>query len=752
MPHNKGHNQGKKSSKKGRSNKHEARDNARLPSLQRIAPSASLAESGGYYAVYKEATLRFHNWMSQEACSNFKMSAVNDYVIGVQHILDHNNSIYLTANESEDLIVTPREIMASLTLSIRLRDKVTVKLFGSQDGGDLGHQYIIDVLKYCQIALRFANRIAVAVAVIKSKDDDEKVEKAIGGRFNALTLDDDDGDDEEEDVDWDDVDCDIKKGNLPKYDGVEVQEEISIEQVLLKGDDRFQASGLLFAMNELMGIMLQKYGHLKNYMRGNTDHQSSSCMQLLMECAAAANLATESIHRAEIELALEHPHVSSSYHVLALVFCTDFAAEIIAHIDKTKLEKDPHMALQFIAEILECSFTKTAGHEQMPSIVRRFIKKSGLEPQYVIKTAAGIYVAISFETLRDAETRINYGVDNAADVNLAGMKPHRWLSQCKNIGGDCCILNTLKITQVFLGCLKDNTMPVGRPDGVWGLKFDENSSPARRIRGDLDDPFVCIVLTEIMHRCCEHKPFVDLLHGPQLLTVLDLFQRQIEGNPTKPVPMALTFGLHAMLMSILVLQGDGDLARVATYAKQSYNKFFEQLQTVSDRHKSPGNTPRFYDLIQSCGTFVGLAKPVRASNDPSRLVDPLQAEMLAFWNPLIGGEFMLYATYTYSIMVGSFTIDMRSQLRFVLHLYNGLRLRDPALDIAFLRKTDAVFKSSTSVWVEGKPEKGSCCKAFWMSRGVSCTHAARLASICAANNGICSLRGTLNLDHITMRR
>lgn len=45
----------------------------------------------------------------------------------------------------------------------------------------------------------------------------------LGDRFSALTFDDDD---KEEEVDWEDVDRDIKEGNLPKYTGVEVDEEI----------------------------------------------------------------------------------------------------------------------------------------------------------------------------------------------------------------------------------------------------------------------------------------------------------------------------------------------------------------------------------------------------------------------------------------------------------------------------------------------------------------------------------------------
>ena len=100
--------------------------------------------------------------MAHEACPDLKMSAVNDYRKGVDHIVDHNMKVYLKKeeNESKDLVVALPEVMSCLAASIRLRKRVTANRFGSKDGGDFGHQYIIDVLKYCQSSLRFGNRVA----------------------------------------------------------------------------------------------------------------------------------------------------------------------------------------------------------------------------------------------------------------------------------------------------------------------------------------------------------------------------------------------------------------------------------------------------------------------------------------------------------------------------------------------------------------------------------------------------------------
>lgn len=392
------------------------------------------------------------------------------------------------------------------------------------------------------------------------------------------------------------------------------------------------------------------------------------------------------------------------------------------------------MALQFLAEVVECSF-HNRGHERLPPIVKRFVKKSGLESRYVDETAHGILALTSFETQLELEERLDPG--HTAVMAAAGVMPHTWLYQSEYIGGDCCILNTQKIVQMVMGLLPDNKKLVGRP-GFWGPPFDENNSPARRMRGDLDEPFASSIIPEILE-VCRCAPFDCLPDRAHLITVLDILQRHVKGDRTKPVPIALSFGLHAVLMSVFVLQGDGDLARVAACSKQSYNMLFDQLQTVSDRSKGPENSPNFYANVLMFGNLAGFAKPVSIRADQRQTVDPLVAERLAFWNPLIGGEYMLYATYICSVGLGSATVDSLGQLRFALHLYNGLRLRDPTLDVPFLRNMDTVFKNTKAVWVGGKPEKGSCCKVFWMSWGMSASRAARLASEHAGNKDVFSV-------------
>jgi hypothetical protein len=89
---------------------------------------------------------------------------------------------------------------------------------------------------------------------------------------------------------------------------------------------------------------------------------------------------------------------------------------------------------------------------------------------------------------------------------------------------------------------------------------------------------------------------------------------------------------------------------------------------------------------------------------------------------------MLYATYICSIVLGSATVDSLGQQRVALHLCNGLQIHEPSGEVPFLRIIDSVFKDTKAIWVGGKPGKGSCCKVFWMSWGMSASQASRRAS------------------------
>ncbi|GAX17729.1 hypothetical protein FisN_24Hu205 [Fistulifera solaris] len=657
-----------------------------LSSLQnkKVAPDdTEKSKSNGLYSMYKEATLRFHHWMSWEACLNLRMTAVDDYRKGLQLILDRNRKAYLK-EETENFVITPPEIMTSLASSIRLREKVTSEIFGSKDGGD----------------------------------------NAIGGRFNALTFD-ELGEEDEEEVDWEDLDLAIRKGELPKYGGIEVEEEIGICEAFLKVDDKMQVVYLLLTMNESMGRIRGHYELLKNFM-----HHSPRCMRGIMECAAVTNAATNAVYQAESELMLEHPHLSSFYHIVAIFFFSNVVEDINKRLKTTKKEKEPYMAFQFVAEMVENSFYLGGGQAYTSATVKRFVKKSGLEQPLVNDLTFIISNNTFWETLLDVEERyLGVHVNDPSKTGIAaGKRPHTWLDPLKHIGGDSCILNTQKIVQIVMKAFKENTLPrFGTPS------FDESKNPSKRIRGDLDGTFASMILPELF-LLCRDTPHEYLPNRSHFNSVLTLLHRHVKSDLAKPVPISLTFGLHSVLMSIYVLQGNGDLARVAVNTKQSYRMLFQQWRTELEKSKAIKDAPLLYKSFEAYSSFEGFAKPVRSSEYPSYYdVDPLKAELLAFWNPLIGGVYMLNAAYTCSIGLGAATMDSRGQLIFVLHLYNGLRLRGPTFEIPLLRDLDRIFEHAKYVWVEGRPGKGFCCEMFWLSWGLNARRATNLASKHTAN-------------------
>jgi hypothetical protein len=287
-------------------------------------------------------------------------------------------------------IVVPPEVMGHLSTSIKYRELLTATKYddandGDGDNGDDGHRYMIKVLRYCRSVLKFSRQVArVAlrdVTTTKSKTATENDESDwIRGRFHALLVDDDE---EEEGDNLKDVEDNIRQRLFPNFTSPkapsEQHKDMDIEQVLINGDDRFQAIALLRTMDDLMGAVDQHYGLLKQTLRGQQENEnsSSSIIQLLMECAVVANLvAINNTRVAENTLYANQPHMSSCYDVIALVCLTHVVSKLEKKLTANK-QRDPHMALQFVATIAECAF-QYRGDTLIAAKVKRFVKKLGL--------------------------------------------------------------------------------------------------------------------------------------------------------------------------------------------------------------------------------------------------------------------------------------------------------------------------------------------------------------------------------------
>ena len=689
---------------------------------------------GGYYEIYKESTARFWTWMKRTLPSN-KMTSVRDLPKGVDAILKHN-MICLEHPPPPLAIDIPRKVLDCLQTSINYREKFALIRFG---GLDENHKYMVEALAHCFKVLKFARQVAKVASVdniMEEKGDDTM--NQVGGNFNALVVDDEDNVNEDETTEEDDEDLkqdrkNIRDRNFPTFKPpMPPDQEIDIETTLINGDDRFQAFALLQTMDDMMGAIENHYGLLKCFLRGQDIHDGNS-IQLLMECAVAANMATECVQSAENALVTSYPHLSSFYHVLALVFLPNFIADIERKIDLSRLEQNPHMALHFVAEIIECCFHNKGMEGLPPGRIKTFVRKSGILYADVEMEAKQIHLLSFFESQLALEEKNNAAL-NQMVTTASGQQPHSWLEKYfAHIGGDRCILNTQKIVQMLMDIIKPNIKLLGK-HGFWGSSFDEDENPAKRIRGDLDDAFAGRIMPELLV-ICWNAPFTCLPERRQLITCLDLLQEHVKGDRTQPVPVALTFSLHAIIVSIFVLQGDGDLARIASYSKQSYNTLFAQLNDISDESKIPQNAPNFYMNVGLFKNLVNFAKPVTTEyNEQFAAVDLTVSHRLAFWNPVIGGGYLLYGTYICSLGLGSATIDSLGQTRFTLHLYNALKQRDPTLSIMLLQSLDKAFGMTEAIWVGGCPKKGSYCKHFYMSWGMSLSEASRQAAGYSSNS------------------
>lgn len=213
---------------------------------------------------------------------------------------------------------------------------------------------MLRTLVYCRTKLKQARSILKIVkkstenSVISMTETQHTHEKKPNSnRFEFLAdSDDEDDDEDEESVETIITEDMVKKRTIPIVTPPEEpEEEYSIEEDLIKGSDRFQACAFLESIEQHMHLVETHYKLLKTVMQAHSGsdyykdmnseedkdlhtHQTSSHLQLLLECAAVTNMAIESVQSMEAALAADRPHLSTFYNVIAVVFLTNFIAEI----------------------------------------------------------------------------------------------------------------------------------------------------------------------------------------------------------------------------------------------------------------------------------------------------------------------------------------------------------------------------------------------------------------------------------------
>lgn len=129
-----------------------------------------------------------------------------------------------TNKDTADAIVVPRQLLADLMLAMCIRTRVAEK-FGA--AGDVGHSYFISVLAYCWAVLR---PLAASKNQKQNSTNEDETDRA-ANRFEALSVDDDD-------IENDEV---VNIVNEPWKRSIKPPTAYSLQQDLIRGDDRFQA-------------------------------------------------------------------------------------------------------------------------------------------------------------------------------------------------------------------------------------------------------------------------------------------------------------------------------------------------------------------------------------------------------------------------------------------------------------------------------------------------------------------------------
>lgn len=654
-------------------------------------------------------------------------------------------------------ILIPSHLLVNLEASIKLRTLVMDKytFVGKDDGG---HTHLIKILKYCSKVLRacrrktrifrklyqkikwrkIKNRASCTTNSENGGEDDgtasdvhvdsNSIPDPLANRFAAfMDLQNNDGDDDDDEQDGMEAETEEEKQELvdiinKRKEGIEtapVDKDTDIYTIaddLIKGDDRMQACAFLHTMEELMALIAAHYRMLKR----NVRTQDCSDPQMLMECAMVANTCMHSVQRVEASLALDYPHLSSFYNVLAVVFLPLAIEQIDRIIPSAAKEKyDRTKVIEFVGSIVETCFHNKGVLERYHKLVRDFSRKTGAPLGDVEKWSkvAKTLTDLEIQSATEANHEQNRWVRELMRQE-GGRVSHQWLSKDHPyIGGKRNLLNTQRWLQT-IAHISDNETKLIPTGGFFGQMWDESHNLASSFQGDLDELFCGSILPELFEWCKTRNVgggtlLLDAIspYTPETLPILDMLKKFLKKKNT-PAPASLAFGMHAILTSVIELQGDGDVARHAENTEQSWNTMFDQLaQQVNTDNPTP-NHDSFFINVKRFGKLRVLPSPV-GEHCSSR------SARHAFFNPLMAGSYLLFANYVMSIGLGSCTADSIGQLRYVLHLYNAFKQSDLVEDLPLVNEVDGVFKNTKAVWVfDGDhPIQGEFCKRFLLAWG-----------------------------------
>jgi hypothetical protein len=626
------------------------------------------------YMRYKRATRHF-----KQALENLvPVGIYADTLVGLLNAADY---------VAEHLTAVEKPILDDLKLAIRVRKLVTSSGYYGADGDD-EHSRFIAALDYCWARLcplvrKTSRRTPPAAEAVKTADKDTTTEN----KFAALAVKEDDSDDDDDD---DDDDLPSAKAVRPALD--EKSHTMTLEE-LSQSEDRVDAIIFLMTMDELMGHNATHFLKLKaTYSRGrgvgSSQPATAAVIQPLMEAATAVNFSIHQVSMMEHELAAQHEHLNTVYRVIAVVVIPVVVHDIcvlVRCVSPRAQDFREADATAFAGDALECTFHLSDDLE------------NHLENQ--------------FKALDDAFcSRWQLGKDDLRAVGIDAARiafmGQPWLPTAAFIGGtDRRITHTIRILQ-SISDLSVNLAGLPLLPGVFGAPWDESRNKANGIAEDLDSVLMGEILPHLLAMCMDGVLSFSLPYENELLPLF-VELRNFYKNPRKPISWNLAFGVHAVLTSIIEVQGDDCVRGLGEIAKATFQTFFRQLPNCHDQ--TAKDWGRRMEFMQA---FRWLVVTPREGTPES--------EYIALWNPLCAGTFLCYQAYAVNITFGCGIINSCSQLRMVLHLFNGLVKHGlvtpgelPILDMLYSR-----FADCKAVWGGSLPERGELVKRWWIAYGM----------------------------------
>lgn len=245
-----------------------------------------------------------------------------------------------------------------------------------------------------------------------------------------------------------------------------------------------------------------------------------------------------------------------------------------------------------------------------------------------------------------------------------------------------------------------------KPD-FFGPQWNEETNPASRTSdlisyaGAAVPALLWYVRNELRTSESQQLEVPDL----KLDTLMPLWPLLRDAMEKGHTTLPLAFSLHAMLLSLVKVNGARRCKRIAVSCRSCFTRFAEQLKR-DQKHYDHATQRRnltlgklWVDEVNK--RFSGLP-PGSQESEFHEAVSSSQRDYALLLNPWVAGQQELVALLAVAIGFGASIADSRGQIRFVLHLYNALRCTQQ-IQLPLLDKLLEIFATSKAIWHAGRP-------------------------------------------------